>query len=280
MLPNFLLIGAMKSGTTSLYSSLNSHPEIFMPANKEPGFFSDEGAWIKGLKWYESLFARHEAQKAVGEASTNYTKYPYYPDVPKRIAGIQPKMRFIYIIRHPIERIYSHYLHNFYAGRETLPVVDALSTNRSYVQVSLYYRQIQQYLEYFPRNNILILLLEDLKENYLLTLKTVFKFLDVDPSNQPRDFDRPRNQTKFKKGRGNLLLRFTKRLPIYDYLAYRISDETKAKFSFLFRNRVSIPGKLPAHVYNTLQEEIMPDVENLRNFLKRDLKCWDFCPPK
>src|SRR5204863_2222453 len=85
MLPNFLIIGAQKSGTTSLYRYLQMHPDVFMPRNKEPDFFVAERNWPMGLDWYEAHFAAARDAIAIGEASTTYTMYPHYAGVPERV---------------------------------------------------------------------------------------------------------------------------------------------------------------------------------------------------
>ena len=120
-LPTFLIIGTMKGGTTSLHRYLRQHPDVFMPEQKELNFFLDEYAgrpidppeernWSRGLTWYERQFAGAEDERAVGEASANYTRYPTYPGVAERIAKIVPEMKLIYLMRNPIDRVLSHYL--------------------------------------------------------------------------------------------------------------------------------------------------------------------------
>src|SRR5262245_7209987 len=102
--PNFLVIGAMKCGTSSLYQYLRSHPQVFMPNDPdEVNFFSrrDLERWSE---WYRRLFAEAGSAVAIGERSTNYTKYPSIPDVPTRIARSIPDAKLIYLIRDPIER--------------------------------------------------------------------------------------------------------------------------------------------------------------------------------
>jgi hypothetical protein len=110
--PDFLIIGSAKSGTTTLYECLQRHPNIFLPALKEPQFFSKNSVFEQGAAWYKALFAQAEDSQICGEASTTYTRWPHTPDVPRRIMNLLPNPKFIYLMRNPVERAYSHYCHH------------------------------------------------------------------------------------------------------------------------------------------------------------------------
>src|SRR6266568_8270036 len=120
-LPNFLIVGAMKSGTSSLWSYLRSHPQVFMPDMKEPMFFVEKKNWSKGLDWYRGLFDDAGEAVAIGEASQPYTMAHSFPGVPGRIVSLIPDVKIIYVLRHPVERMRSHYLHDRVIGTETRP---------------------------------------------------------------------------------------------------------------------------------------------------------------
>jgi hypothetical protein len=179
MLPNFLIVGAQKAGTTSLWHYLRSHEDVFLPDNKEPGFFAEEFSWSKGIGWYESLFCGAEQRRAVGEASTYYTMYPYFKGVPKRIASLLPDVRIIYIMRDPIERMRSCYIQLLTDGQERRPMKEALFLDAGYVYLTRYAMQIRQYFDYFPENQILLMTAEDLRYRRTESLRKVFSFLGV-----------------------------------------------------------------------------------------------------
>jgi len=181
VLPNFLIIGAAKAGTTSLYHYVASHPEAFMPSRKELSFFCEEFNWKRGIDWYEDHFRGSETAVAVGEASPRYTVFPLYGGVPERIAGLIPNARFIYLVRHPIERMQSHYLDNVIHGLEKRPVEAAFSAEPFYLTSSKYALQIEQYLTHFDRSRILIIRSDDMKRDRASTLSRVFSFLGIDP---------------------------------------------------------------------------------------------------
>jgi hypothetical protein len=193
MLPSFLLIGAMKSGTTTLYWYLREHPDVFMATPKEPNFFNDH--WHRGVGWYERLFAGAGAARARGEASVRYASYPDDPECPSRIASVIPDVRLLYVVRDPIARMRSHYLHEVAALRERLPVEQALRENPIYLDFSRYATQLERYLDRFPREQLMVVRAEDLFVNPSLVLPRVCRFVGVDSSFRPVNPARRDNET-------------------------------------------------------------------------------------
>jgi hypothetical protein len=181
-LPTFLVIGAMKAGTTSLWRYLRAHPDVFLPDEKEPDFFVAEKTWNRGLDWYRSLFADGTGAAARGEASTNYTKDPLFTGVPGRIASVVPGVKLVYVVRDPMERIVSHYRHALRAGWETRPLDEVLLADRQYVDISSYARQLRLFLEHFPREQVLVVTAEDLRDHRDVTVGKVLAFLGVEPT--------------------------------------------------------------------------------------------------
>lgn len=199
MLPNLIIIGAQKCGTTSLHYYLGRHPQIAMSRLKELNFFSVEGNWHKGAAWYESQF---DARRPIrGEASPHYTCHPQYAGVPQRLHSLVPAAKLIYLVRHPIERLIAQYIHQVDGGREPRPLPDALADldNNQYVQRSLYGMQLEQYLPYFPLRNILIITQEQLLRNRQPTLTKVFQFLGVDDSFQSPSWNRQKHSSSEKR---------------------------------------------------------------------------------
>ncbi|MDQ2943377.1 MAG: sulfotransferase domain-containing protein [Candidatus Dormibacteraeota bacterium] len=181
-LPNFLVIGAMKCGTTSLHYYLDQHPDITMSRVKEINFFLEgQGHWGKGVQWYESHF--DGSAKIRGESSTSYTKYPQRSGVPARMRSVLPEAKLIYILRDPIERTVSHYLHAYHRSREKRSLADALGSlsDNPYVDPSRYDMQLERYLEHYPLSQILILTTEDLRQTPQVTLGRAIEFLGLTP---------------------------------------------------------------------------------------------------
>lgn len=181
MLPNFLVIGAMKAGTTSLHRYLREHPQVFMPEEKELDFFVAEKHWARGRSWYEARFAAADGAVAVGEASPTYAMHPQFPGVADRVAELLPHARLVYSVRHPIERMRSHYLHEVEKGRERAPIGRALVTDRRYLDASRYATQLERYLDHFPAEQVRVITAEQLRDDRSATVRSVLAFLGVDP---------------------------------------------------------------------------------------------------
>jgi hypothetical protein len=114
--PDFLIIGAMKSGTSTLAAQLSEQGGIFMATPKEPNFFSDDDIFARGLDWYAALFEAADPGDLKGEASTHYTKLPTYPETLDRARAVLEAPRLVYMIRNPIDRAVSHFIHEWSQG--------------------------------------------------------------------------------------------------------------------------------------------------------------------
>ena len=208
-LPNLIIIGAMKGGTTSLHSYLGLHPEISMSREKELNFFIDDVAWDRGIElypsnwrrgidWYRSNFAG--TAMIHGEASPNYTGYPVESGVPGKMHSVIPDAKLIYVLRDPIDRMLSHYQHNCAEGVEDRPLDEALADMANpYYYRSRYFMQLEQFLAYYSPRSILIITQENLLRRRGETLREVFRFLEVDDSFQSPRFAVTRHKTRDKR---------------------------------------------------------------------------------
>jgi hypothetical protein len=218
-LPTFLIIGAMKGGTTSLHGYLRQHREVFMPERKELNFFLDEYAgrpidppeernWSRGITWYEQQFAGAEGELAVGEASPNYSRYPTYPGVAERIAAVVPKVKLIYLVRNPIDRVFSHYLHDLANGREQRPLHIAVRRDDRYLAPSRYAMQLEHYFRVFSPGQVLLLKADDLLARRAETVRRVLEFIGVNGNVHLRlDFEAHRSSEKLERSRALIFAR-------------------------------------------------------------------------
>jgi hypothetical protein len=182
--PNLFIVGAMKSGSTTLHDYLAEHPEIFMSAEKEPGFFVPELWKNKNAADYEQLFAAAGNQKYCGESSTHYTKLPTYQGVSERIHQYNPEAKILYIVRHPVKRTISHYLHNrrtMHLHAESRTMLRAIEQDEVYTAYSQYSMQLGPYYEKFGRENIQVILFEEMTASPEKVLREIFAWLDVKP---------------------------------------------------------------------------------------------------
>ncbi|HWC36626.1 MAG TPA: sulfotransferase [Mycobacteriales bacterium] len=184
-LPNFVVIGAQKAGTSTLHRILQAHPEAFMCDPKEPHFFSDDQQWARGGEWYQSLFAAAGDAVAVGEASTTYAMYPHYGAAVARLTSLLTEPRLVYIVRDPMARMRSAYLHGLAGGTETRPIDVAIRADPRYLLTSCYALQLERWLARVPRERILLLSLEQLRDDPDTTLARLFGFLDLTPTWRP-----------------------------------------------------------------------------------------------
>ncbi len=211
-LPDFLVIGAQKCGTTALYTYLRAHPEIVGPFWKEVSFFDRH--WWRGEAWYRGQLPLRSEGKLVGEASPSYV---FHPLGPERVHSLVPNVRLIVLVREPAERAYSHYQHEVAFGREPLSFEEALEAeserldgeverlqadprafshawwDHAYVQRGLYADQLERWLELFPREQVLVLTTDELGARPAETYATVLDFVGASPhrlATYPRVFDR------------------------------------------------------------------------------------------
>lgn len=191
-----MVIGAQKCGTTSLHYYLDQHPEIAMARAKELNFFVARGTWAKGVDWYAAQF--DVSAPVRGESSPAYTNYPVHDGVPGRMHSVVPSARLVFLVRDPIERIVSQYIHDFSAGKVDGPIEEVLADGISahpYVMRSRYFLQLEQYLALFPREQILVLAQEDLLHDRAATMRQVFDFLEVDDSFYHPKFEQLKHRT-------------------------------------------------------------------------------------
>ena len=210
-LPDFLILGAQKAGTTALYAYLRWHPQITGPSFKEVSFFDRH--YAKGERWYRAHMPVRR-RSLVGEASPSYL---FHPLAPERVAGMLPGARLITLLRNPVDRAFSHYQHEVALGREPLSFGDAVDRedermqgelermlrdpsyfslawwNYTYVARGRYTEQLERWFAAFPREQLLVLFTEELSADTAATYRRVLDFLGVtarDLESYPRIFDR------------------------------------------------------------------------------------------
>jgi hypothetical protein len=212
MLPNFLIIGAARSGTSSLYAYLLQHPDVYLPKNKrpEPHFFFKDSEYARGIDHYESrYFADWNGETAVGEASTSYI---FGPETPARVARYLPDVRLLAILRNPLERAYSNYCHTVKSGLETLDFAQAIARESertaalrgtdlaeiepyAYLARGLYFEQLQRWYRFFHPAQLHVVIFDDFVADTRAALTEILSFLQVDCSLIPERLDRIENRS-------------------------------------------------------------------------------------
>lgn len=268
MLPNLLIIGAQKAGTTSLHRYLDAHPDVFMSPIKEVDFFSDPERTAAGVSWYERHFDGVTNERIVGEASPSYTMYPQAQGVPERIAAVLPDVKLIYVVRDPIERMRSQYAHFRLADYEERSIVDALLHDTRYLDWSRYAMQLDRYLAHFLPERILVLRSEELRDDRPAALRRAFAFLGVDPAAyDERHLTTEHHATA--RGRPRRWLRRLRTVPGYATAAGAAARLLGRERLDRLKYRTIDPGELtiPAEVVAELRSRLAEDQARLRDLM-------------
>jgi hypothetical protein len=300
-LPNFLIIGAPKAGTTALYHWLEKHPQIHLSSPKEPYFFEDE--YERGPRHYwQAFFADgYAGQPLIGEARTSHLYLPY---VASRIHQTVPEARLVAILRNPVRRAFSHWWMMRCNGRETLPFDAALRANlqalqegrglqgpgveerwraamapepnfrgirpvrwRALLEPGYYLEHLERYLEYFPREQLCVLLHDDLVARPQETVRELFSFLGLDPGQVSAPLA-PENValTHFSLP----LFRLSQRLQAERFLPRKWLGRARTLLS-----RIGNRPRMSDEARDWLLGHYAPHNERLSEWLGRDLSHWD-----
>ena len=299
-LPNFLIVGVPKSGSSSLYYYLSQHPEIYTSPIKEPDFFAfEEGENVKfdgpgdqqyydknlvnNLAAYKALFDGVSNQKAIGEASIIYL---YSPKAPDRIKQLIPNVKLIVILRNPIDRALSSFAHLRREGREPLADFSAAlkeEENRieakwehlwHYTRVGFYYTQLKRYFTTFPADQIAVYLFDEFKAQPLEITQKIFQFLNVDRNFIP-DTSLKRNVSGRPKSRTlHTFLKRPSRLKATLRPLFPANLRKSLWMKMMQKNIVPGKARLPEETRKHLTELYRDEIVNLQSLIQRDLSKW------
>lgn len=265
---DFVVIGAQKSGTTTLASQLAASSDVSFCAKKEPGFFNRHEPEGGALEEYHRLYDKR-SDGLQGEASTMYTFLPEYPDTHDRLYRYNPKLKLIYIMRDPVERIASHLAHRVLRGRVRRPVVDEVLGDPTYVNRSRYGVQLRPYLRRFGPDAVLPLVFEDFVASPGVVLERVQRFLGI-PIEQLHEIrSEVRNRSVSSRVVPDERMRWLRsgagrRLP------FRLRRLLKTRLS----RTLEAKPELDEPLRQTLAEMLADDARFVRDLLGRDLDEW------
>lgn len=276
--PDFMIVGAMKCGTSTLQAQLAHHDDIFMTTPKEPNFFSDDDVYAQGFDWYQSLYSDSLPSQILGEASTHYTKLPTHPRTIERIKRhIEHPLKFIYVIRNPVDRAISHYMHEWSEGRASKDVVREFDKQTEFVRYGCFGEQIAPYIDNFGLENVHLTSLEQIKRDPEKELAEIGRFVSLD-----RDL-----QWSFDIKSQNVSANRARRIPLQGLLI----DNSVAKvmrqtlvpkgFRTWIRNKLTMKERptIPVEVRKELQGIFWQDRSELAKFFPNHeaLKlCYEF----
>ncbi|HSI79813.1 MAG TPA: sulfotransferase [Solirubrobacterales bacterium] len=262
-LPDVVVIGAQKCGTSALHSYLAKHPETSMSQPKELDFFIASKNWGKGVDWYRGHF--DPAAKLRGESSPNYTADPVLPGVPERMAELIPDAKLIFIVRDPIDRARAQWIHNYSNRVQDKPLRRAVLEDAEYVIRSRYHHQLSRFLEHYPLERILVLEQDELLSERAETLRRVFAFLGLREDFWHPSYDRKRHETQKRRRKTAIGLFAERRLPKRWWRRVRFSRP----FSIPFEHT-----ELDDATRDELAERLRDDVTRLRELTGKPFGNW------
>lgn len=270
-LPNLVVIGGMKCGTSSLHFYLRQHPQIAMSVEKELNFFIEERNWARGVEWYASQFQDAPVR---GEVSPNYTACERFPGVPERMHALIPDAKLIYLVRDPVERAISHWIHTYSEGRESRPFDEAVR-HWSYVERSQYWKQLEAFLQFFPARQILVVEAEELLRRREETLRGIFGFLGVDGRFQSARFRLERHRSSLKRRKNRVGSWLAERGLERGLERLRQPWRWQLKFLLFFPFSRPITRPVPAEsTREWFAERVGGDVAKLRAFTGQSFERW------
>lgn len=287
MLPNFIVVGAPKAGTTSLCHYFSEHPQVFMSEPKEVNFFSKEEIQGQGLYYndfkaenfseYENLFINVTDEKAIGEGSVSYL---FYPKTPHKIKDALPDVKIIILLREPVGRGFSHYLMDYRLGLVDIPFDEIVYKKnihknialyyQQYIDLGMYYQQVKRYKELFNQNQVRIYLQEDLRNNMSVVIKDLYNFIGVDDSFSP-NFNIKHNV--FSMPNNKLIHKLYASQIIRKTVSTIFPNTTKETIKNIFFKKTAKPT-LDKNTFNHLVSLYKSDIKQLENLIGRNLEHW------
>jgi len=272
--PDFVIIGAMKCATSTLHEQLAEQPGFFMSRPKEPNFFSDDDVFARGMDWYQGLFAEAPPGTLRGESSTHYTKLPRHPDALPRLAEALGPRRFVYVMRHPIDRLVSHYIHEWTQRVMEGPIDEAVERHPELVDYGCYAMQLRPWLERFGREAVLPVFFERLAEAPEAELRRVARFVGSAEEVHFRDGLGAQNVSRDRLRRSPLreaLMQLPGATSLRRALVpRRVRDRIKARWQM--RERPELSPETRAALEGRFDE----DLAELGGWLRTPLRCQDF----
>jgi hypothetical protein len=291
--PDFIIVGAAKSGTTSMFETLGTHPEIFIPENKEPWFYSlisqdlnklelgpQKKRVIQNYNTYSKLFDRAKADQLCGEASTVYL-YDYERTIHNisKLVDDWQKIKILILLRNPVYRAFSHYMNDCLTGYEKRPFREVIelcinrstSRYRNYLEYGLYSNQVKSYLENFE--HVKIVIFEQMLSDQTQIIDEIFKFLGCSIV----DFENHKLKKENTSGRPKypiIATLLTTPNPIKTLLKFAIPKDTRKIIANMIRKKVLVKEYINDCDRDYLKQYYKEDIAQLESILGYRLDEW------
>jgi len=284
---NLFIIGASKCGTTSLWSMLNNHTDVYMSQPKEPFFFSFSDYNSKYEDYYK-FFERVENEKYMGEATPIYSETTLIPDLPNRLHKYNPDAKIIYLVRNPLDRLKSVWRQLLYRGHDRkkayenycdidVPMMPdsfnkAIYEYPNFIEATKYWTHLKNYLKFFPKENLGVFFFEDLKDNPKSFFKDVCDFLEID-NYFIDEMSEVKNKSKGRKRDSDLMYKLKKNKTIL-----KVGSLIKEKFNLssdLFRKEIEYEGvTINGEEKNKILKILDPEIEGILNYKNKPSDFW------
>lgn len=279
---DFMIIGAMKSGTTTLANTLAEHPDICFSQKKEPHFFSKVEDWQGNIDSYRSLYTPTKNQLC-GEASTTYTCYPEFNQTTwKSLYEFNPNLKLIYIMRHPIERIVSHYMHTYLRRYTDGSFEDEVMSNTTYLNRTRYFLQIRPYLESFGAQQVLLLTFEEFLSDKKASLGRIAEFLGIDFS-KFGDFETVHKNKSVGASTKNIKIEQLKEKrwikTVKPLIPGHLRTSVSSSLRQLTARRLDSKPDVSAELKDVLWNLVMLDILEIEKLMKREITEWNIPKP-
>jgi len=281
--PNFFIVGAPKAGTSTLYQILKNIPQVYMSKIKEPGYFNI-GIDLKNLfvpmisdeKKYLKLFTDVKNEIAIGDSTTTYLMDP---DTPKKIRQVIPNARIIIMLRNPIERAFSHYLHHKRTGLIVLPFNDVINMYKNSLikkndlahgiifEGGFYYEQVKRYLDIFPSENIKIFIYEEFYKDIQKSLQNLLSFLKI----KNNSFDLVKEANVYAEPKDKLSKSILHSTTLKEIARKVVGTEFSQKITAKFFLKKSTKPKMLDEDRKLLKDMYLSDIKKLQELLGRIL---------
>lgn len=277
--PDFLIIGAMKSGTTTLYRDLLTHPRVFMSTPKEPHNLLDDAVLTPaGREAYSGLFRSAKTDQIAGEASTGYSKLPDHPGVPQRAkAVLGGEFKVIYIVREPVSRAISHHTHARASGVVSGSVDDDVRRHGMFVNWGLYAMQVTPWLEALGTERVKILRFESYVKDRPAGVAEVSRFLGIEPRPELVQVEKVFNKSEGKPVDGGTFGRLRKTRLYRDVIRPLLPMSARETLRNAILPKAPPPPPPPsADTVEWLIERLAPDAALLAKITGSGDTWWDF----
>ena len=273
--PNFFVIGAGKAGTTRLCNLLQRHPSVAIPI-KEPWYFQSVRNMAKKAKWYRSLFEDVAHLPARGDGSPSYSMCGIHPGTAQRIHEFNPDARIIYIVRHPLRRIESHWRQLLSTGDATIfrSFEHTLYKTELLIDPTLYWKQLAEYRRFFADDQIRVVFFEEFIVDEVAELRACLSFLGVDPLLDIEiGDDEARNPSEGKRQR-LAVIDAARSLPGYERVKWLIPQNLKTLFTDHFTRSIPVTSLWTDQSVEWTMSRVIEDSAALLGYAGRTEDYW------